>query len=85
MSILVIAEHDNSSIKSATLNTVTAATQLGGDVVVLVAGQDCADAANAAAAIAGVSKVLHADDSRSANMLSEELTPLGVAQAADSK
>ena len=83
MSILVIAEHDNSTIKAATLNTITAATQLGDDVVVLVAGENCGDAANAAAAIAGVSKVLHADDARYGHMLAEELSPLVVAQAAD--
>ena len=61
MSILVIAEHDHGSIKSATLNTVTAAAQIGGDVHVLVAGQNAGAAAAAAAQIAGVSKVLHAD------------------------
>ncbi|MBL0086027.1 MAG: electron transfer flavoprotein subunit alpha/FixB family protein [Ideonella sp.] len=61
MSILVIAEHDNASIKGATLNTVTAALQCGGDVHVLVAGHNAGAAAQAAAQIAGVSKVLHAD------------------------
>jgi electron transfer flavoprotein alpha subunit len=61
MSSLVIAEHDNTSIKGATLNTVTAASQLGGDVHVLVAGSNAAEAAKAAAQIAGVSKVIHAD------------------------
>ena len=61
MTALVIAEHDNASIKAATLNTVTAAAQCGGDVHVLVAGSNAAAAAQAAAQIAGVSKVLHAD------------------------
>jgi len=61
MTALVIAEHDNASIKGATLNTVTAAAQCGGEVHVLVAGSNAAAAAQAAAQIAGVTKVLHAD------------------------
>lgn len=61
MSALVIAEHDNTSIKSATLNAVTAAQACGGDVHVLVAGQGAAGAADAAARISGVVKVVHAD------------------------
>jgi electron transfer flavoprotein alpha subunit len=61
MTSLVIAEHDNATIKGATLNTVTAAAQCGGDVHVLVAGHNAGEAAKAAAAIAGVSKVIHAD------------------------
>ena len=61
MPVLVIAEHDNASIKGATLNTVTAAVQCGGDVHVLVAGADAAAAAQAASKIGGVAKVLHAD------------------------
>jgi len=61
MSSLVIAEHDNRSIRGATLNTVTAAVACGGDVHVLVAGHNAAAAAQAAAQIAGVVKVLHAD------------------------
>ena len=61
MTTLVIAEHDNASIKSATLNTVTAAVACGGDVHVLVAGHNAGEAAKAAAQIAGVAKVLHAD------------------------
>jgi electron transfer flavoprotein alpha subunit len=60
MTSLVIAEHDNASIKGATLNTVTAAL-CGGDVHVLVAGSNAGAAAAAAAKIAGVTKVLHAD------------------------
>ena len=61
MTSLVIAEHDNASIKGATLNTVTAAAACGGDVHVLVAGHNAGAAAQAAAQIAGVSKVIHAD------------------------
>jgi electron transfer flavoprotein alpha subunit len=62
MSILVYAEHDNASIKGATLNTVAAAKAIGGDIHVLVAGAGCQAAAEAAAKIAGVSKVLVADN-----------------------
>jgi len=61
LAILVVAEHDNATIKGATLNTVTAAAQCGGEVHVLVAGFNAGAAAAAAAQIAGVSKVLHAD------------------------
>ncbi len=61
MTALVIAEHDNASIKGATLNTVAAAAQCGGDVHVLIAGHNAGAAAAAAAQIAGVSKVIHAD------------------------
>jgi electron transfer flavoprotein alpha subunit len=61
MSALVLAEHDNKSLKGSTLNTITAATKLGAEVHVLVAGQACADVAQAAARVAGVSKVLLAE------------------------
>jgi electron transfer flavoprotein alpha subunit len=61
MAALVIAEHDNATVKGATLNTVTAALACGGEVHVLIAGTNAAGAAQAAAQIAGVSKVLHAD------------------------
>src|SRR3954471_7856393 len=61
MAALVIAEHDNQSIKGATLNTVTAAAACGGDVHVLVAGANAAEAAKAASQIAGVAKVIHAE------------------------
>ena len=71
MAALVIAEHDNRSIKGGTLNAVTAAAQCGGDVHVLVAGSGCADAARAAAAIAGVTKVLLADAPHLAEQLAE--------------
>ena len=71
MAALVIAEHDNHSIKGGTLNAVTAAAKCGGEVHVLVAGGGCADAAKAAAAIAGVSKVLVADAPHLAEQLAE--------------
>ncbi len=73
MSILVIAEHDNATVKPATLNTVTAAAQLGGDVHVLIAGSGAQAAATAAAAIAGVAKVLHADADAHAHGLAENV------------
>ena len=76
MSILVIAEHDNQSLKAATLNTVTAATQLGGDISLLVAGKDCLAVAESATAITGVTKVLHADADHFEHLLAEELTTL---------
>ncbi len=73
MTALVIAEHDNASLKSATLNTVTAAAACGGDVHVLVAGENAAAAAAAAAQIAGVAKVLHADGAALKDGLAENL------------
>ena len=73
MTSLVIAEHDNSSIKGATLNTVTAANGCGGDVHVLVAGSNAGTAASAAAKIAGVSKVIHADAEGMAHGLAENV------------
>jgi electron transfer flavoprotein alpha subunit len=76
MSCLVIAEHDNKSLKEATAKVVTAATQIGGPVHVLVAGQDCDAAAQAAAKIAGVEKVLVADDALYAKMIAETMETL---------
>ncbi|MCW7537732.1 FAD-binding protein [Aquabacterium sp. A7-Y] len=73
MTALVIAEHDNNSIKGATLNTVTAAAACGADVHVLVAGANAAAAAQAAAQIAGVAKVLHADGAPLAEGLAENV------------
>ena len=73
MTTLVIAEHDNASIKGATLNTVTAALACGGDVHVLIAGNNAGAAASAAAAIAGVAKVIHADGAQFANGLAENM------------
>ncbi|WP_206996851.1 electron transfer flavoprotein subunit alpha/FixB family protein [Trinickia mobilis] len=73
MTALVIAEHDNTSINGATLNTVTAAGQCGGDVHVLIAGHNAGDAAKASAQIAGVAKVLHADAEYFAHSLAENV------------
>ena len=73
MTILVIAEHDNASIKAATLNTVAAASKIGGDVHVLVAGSNAQGAADAASQIAGVSKVLLADAPELAEGLAENV------------
>ncbi|WP_454862607.1 electron transfer flavoprotein subunit alpha/FixB family protein [Paraburkholderia fungorum] len=82
MTTLVIAEHDNASIKVATLNTVAAAAKIGGDIHVLVAGSNAQAAADAAAKIAGVSKVLLADAPQLADGLAENLeaTALTVAK-----
>jgi electron transfer flavoprotein alpha subunit len=74
MAALVIAEHDHGTLKGATLNTVTAAVACGGDVHVLVAGHNAAAAAQAAAQIAGVAKVLHADGPSLAEGLAENVT-----------
>ena len=76
MAILVYAEHDNKELKSATLATVTAATQMGGDVHLLVAGADCQAVAEQAAKVAGVSKVLVADNAAYANQLAENVSLL---------
>ncbi|CAN5318440.1 FAD-binding protein [soil metagenome] len=73
MAALVIAEHDNVSLKGSTLNTVTAASQCGGDVHVLIAGHNCGAAAEAAAKIAGVAKVLVADAAQFADGLAENV------------
>jgi electron transfer flavoprotein alpha subunit len=73
MTILVIAEHDNASIKAATLNTVAAASKIGGDVHVFVAGSKAQGAADAASKIAGVSKVLLADAPQLAERLAENV------------
>jgi electron transfer flavoprotein alpha subunit len=81
MTALVIAEHDNASIRGATLNTVTAALACGGDVHVLVAGANAAAAAQAAGQIAGVSKVLHADAPGLDHGLAENVAAQVVAMA----
>jgi electron transfer flavoprotein alpha subunit len=83
MSVLVIAEHDHGTLKGATLNTVTAALQCGGDVHVLVAGQNAAGAAQAAAQIVGVAKVLHADGASLAEQLAENVALQVLALAKD--
>lgn len=82
MTALVIAEHDNASIKGATLNTVTAAAACGGDVHVLVAGHNAAGAVQAAAQIAGVAKVIHADAAGLDHGLAENVAAQVVALAA---
>jgi electron transfer flavoprotein alpha subunit len=71
---LVVAEHDHASVRPATLNTVSAAVKLGGEVHVLVAGSGAAAAASAAAAVAGVAKVLHADSEAFAHGLAENVS-----------
>jgi len=76
MSTLVIAEHDNASLKPATLSTVAAAQALGGDIDILVAGENCAAVADAAAAVAGVRKVLVADNSVYGHQLAENVSLL---------
>jgi len=81
MAILVLAEHDHQSVRKATLNTVAAAKKLGGDVHVLVAGHNCGGAAKAAAQIAGVAKVLHADAAHLGEFLAENVAALVVGLA----
>jgi electron transfer flavoprotein alpha subunit len=83
MTSLVIAEHDNASIKGATLNTITAAAACGGDVHVLVAGHNAAAAAQAAAQIVGVAKVIHADSDALAHGLAENVAAQVLAIAAN--
>jgi len=73
MAVLVIAEHDNGALKGATLNTIAAAAQCGGDVHVLIAGHNAAGAAQAASRIQGVAKVLHADAASLAEQLAENV------------
>ena len=82
MSVLVVAEHDHAALKSATFNTVAAAQKIGGDVHVLVAGHQAAGAASAAAKIAGIAKVLHADAAQLAAQTAENLAALVVGLAA---
>jgi electron transfer flavoprotein alpha subunit len=81
MAILVLAEHDNKSIRKATLNAVAAARKLGGDIHVLVAGHGAGEAAKAAAQIAGVAKVLHADAPHLGEFLAENVAALVVSLA----
>jgi electron transfer flavoprotein alpha subunit len=76
MSVLVIAEHDGKQLKPGTTNTVTAAAKIGSDITVLVAGHQCADAAQAAAKIAGVKKVLLADAAQYAGAVAENIAAL---------
>ncbi len=83
MSILIIAEHDNGSLKGATLNTVTAAQKIGGDIDILVAGTDCGSAAEAASKLPGIRSVKLADSAEYGHQLAENVAPLVVAAAAD--
>ena len=81
MAILILADHDNTSLKPATLNAVTAAQKIGGDIHMLVAGGNAGPAAQAAAAIAGVAKVLHADAPYLASPVAENVAATMVALA----
>ena len=83
MTILVIAEHDNASLKASTLNTISAAQKIGGDIHVLVAGSGCGAAAEAAAKIAGVAKVRVADAAHYGDQTAENLAALVVAHAGE--
>ena len=83
MSILVVAEHDNAQLKEATLSTVAAAAAIGGDITVLVPGQDCDGAAQQASAVAGVAKVLSADNAAYGHQLAENIGGLVAEVAAD--
>ena len=76
MAILVLAEHDNKSVKKATLNAVAAARKIGGDIDVLVAGNQAQEAAKAASGIAGIKRVLHADAPHLAEFLAENVASL---------
>jgi len=81
MSILVVAEHDNNEIKGSTLNTVTAASEIGGEVSVLVVGSESSSAAEQASKIDGISSVIHVDDPIYKNFLAEDLGNLVVSVA----
>src|SRR3954462_5826569 len=81
LSVLIIAEHDNATLKPATLHVVTAAQKIGGDVHILVAGQGVDGAASAAAKVAGVAKVLKADDAAYEHQLAENTAKLIVSLA----
>ena len=81
MTSLVLADHDNASLKASTLSAVTAAQQMGGDIHILIAGQDCGAAAQAAAKVPGVAKVLVADAAPYAHALAEPLAALIVSLA----
>jgi electron transfer flavoprotein alpha subunit len=81
MAVLVLAEHDNKSLRKSTLNTIAAAQKIGGDVHVLVAGHQAAEVAKAAAQVAGVKKVLHADAAHLGEELAENVAALIVAVA----
>ncbi|HSB48642.1 MAG TPA: electron transfer flavoprotein subunit alpha/FixB family protein, partial [Burkholderiales bacterium] len=82
MAVLVIAEHDGKSLKPGTANAVTAAGRMGGEVTALVAGRECADAAQAAARLEGVKKVLLCEAPQYEGFLAENLAKLIVPLAA---
>ena len=81
MAILVLADHDGKTVRKSTLNTVAAAQKIGGEIHVLVAGNNCGDAAKAASAVAGVAKVLHADGPSLGDELAENVAALVVSLA----
>ena len=76
MSILVIAEHDNSNIKGATLSTIAAATQITGDITLMIAGSDCSSVVTEAQTLDGVSKIISTDNDKYKNFLAEDMTEL---------
>lgn len=76
MTTLILAEHDNTRIKAATLNTITAASQIGGDIHILVVGANCNEAAAQASQISGVSKIIKADAPHLEHALAEEIAPI---------
>ena len=83
MTVLVIADHADGALVPATLNTVTAATAIGSDIDILVAGEGCVAVAQAAATIAGINRVRFVDDARYGHALAENGAPLVVELAGD--
>ena len=83
MAVLVVAEHDNAALRPATLNALAAAAKLPGPIAVLVAGDGCRAAADAAAKCAGVARVILAESPALAHGLAENMAPLVVALAKD--
>lgn len=83
MTILVIAHHDNKNLNTATLNTVTAASKIGGDITILVAGKGCSSVVEQAAKVAGVKQVISVDDAAYENALAENMASLVVDMASD--
>ena len=83
MSILILAEHDNAVLNAATLNSVTAALEIGGDIDLLVAGKDCETVANQAAEVANVRKVLYADENAYQFGLAENIALLVAEQSSE--
>jgi len=81
MTVLVFAEHDNKTVKKSTLNAVAAAQKIGGEIHLLVAGHECGEAAKAAAQVAGVTKVLHADAKQLDDEIAENVAALMVSLA----